>query len=589
MTRWYERYFTADYWAYADHEYTADRTAAEVDYLAEMLHQHAPGRRILDLGCGVGRHAVGLARRGFAVVGIDVSEFALSRAAAAAADAGVSIDLRHADLLGTWDVPTVDAAICVQAFGWGSDDDQLRMLRSVRRVLADGGILILDHSNILAIAGRYAPESRAKIGGATFHFLRRYDPVSGRSGGEVRLRRADGSTAVLLDDVRLYQSAEIERLLTRAGFEAVAVHSDFTVDAPVTLDRRYVQFVARPVTAVRSALAGHQGVPGGLDLRWAPDEAAFVAPALDLAWAEIDASVQMARRYDLSDPFAADRLGAVLGVPSDRVSAGAGVTGLLHDLARLGDGGTVLLDRSGHPHLAVSAAASFDRVAFAAMDSVVEVLAAVARHRPAVTVLDRPALRGPTWSAGDVRAIATAVRATGGVLLIDESCVSYLKPGASLAALTDDVPGLVVLRGLAKGFCCGGLRVGFAVSAPDIAPRVRSVLAPLACAALALDMAIALLRQPDPLAALRERIAVAKPAAAARLAGAGLPTLDTDPAVPWFVLPADDTTRAALARAGLAAKESPVHAPDGQLLRLSVPLSDARMAAFAAALSGLDP
>jgi len=111
----------------------------------------------------------------------------------------------------------------------------------------------------------------------------------------------------------------------------------------------------------------------------------------------------------------------------------------------------------------------------------------------------------------------------------------------------------------------------------------------LACAALALDIAIALLRQPDPLATLRERIAVAKPAAATRLAGAGLPTLDTDPAVPWFVLPADDTTRAALARAGLAAKESPVHAPDGRLLRLSVPLSDERISAFASALSRVDP
>ena len=588
MTRWYERYFTADYWAYADEEYTADRTATEVEYLAEVLDKYAPGRRILDLGCGVGRHAVGLARRGFTVVGIDVSEFALSRAAAAAADAGVSLDLRRADLLGTWDVPTVDAATCVQAFGWGTDDDQLRMLRSVRRVLADDGILILDHTNILAIAGRYAPESHAEIGGATFHFVRRYDPVSGRSSGEVRVRRANGSTAVLPDDVRLYQPAEVAGLITRAGFSTVAVDADFTVGAPATLDRRYVQFVARPVTAVRSALAGHHGAPPGLDLRWAPDEAAFVAPALDRAWAEVDPGVDVARRYDLSDPYAGDRLGAVVGVPSDRVSAGAGATGLLHDLARLADGGTVLLDRGGHPHLAESAAAGFDGAAFAALDSVADVLAAIARHRPAVTVLDRPALRGPTWSADDIRVVAVAVGAVGGVLVIDETCVSYLPPGASLAALTDDVRGLVVLRSLAKGYCCGGLRIGFAVAAQDIADRVRSVLAPLACGALALDMAIALLRQPDPLAALRERIAVAKPAAAARLAAAGLSTLDTDPAVPWLVLPADDTTRSALARVDVAAKEAPVRAPDGQLLRLSVPLSAARMAAFAAAFSAVD-
>jgi len=58
--------------------------------------------------------------------------------------------------------------------------------------------------------------------------------------------------------------------------------------------------------------------------------------------------------------------------------------------------------------------------------------------------------------------------------------------------------------------------------------------------------------------------------------------------VPWLVLPSDDPTRTALARVGLAAKEAPVRAPDGQLLRLSVPLSAARMAAFAAAFSAVD-
>ncbi|MGV9539200.1 hypothetical protein ACWDR9_36815, partial [Streptosporangium sandarakinum] len=56
MTGWYADYFTADYWSFARHEYTAERTAGEVAYLAETLREHAPGRRVLDLGCGVGRH-----------------------------------------------------------------------------------------------------------------------------------------------------------------------------------------------------------------------------------------------------------------------------------------------------------------------------------------------------------------------------------------------------------------------------------------------------------------------------------------------------------------------------------------------------
>ncbi|WP_157529603.1 bifunctional 2-polyprenyl-6-hydroxyphenol methylase/3-demethylubiquinol 3-O-methyltransferase UbiG, partial [Nocardia sp. NRRL S-836] len=70
-------FFTRDYWVFAAAEYSPARTAAEVSYLASVL---PAGGRVLDLGCGVGRHAHGLARLGFSVVGADVSEWAVEQA-----------------------------------------------------------------------------------------------------------------------------------------------------------------------------------------------------------------------------------------------------------------------------------------------------------------------------------------------------------------------------------------------------------------------------------------------------------------------------------------------------------------------------
>lgn len=602
---WYERYFTADYWAYADAEYTAERTAVEVAYLASVLDRYAPAGRVLDLGCGVGRHAIGLARRGFAVTGVDLSGYALARAANAAAEAGVPLALRRADVLGAsdWGVSDVDAVICVQAFGWGSDADQLRMLRRIRRLLAPGGVLLLDHSNILAITRAYRPEGHAEIGDTSFHFIRRYDPISGRSGGEVRVRRADGSTAVLPDDVRMYQPVEVRSLLRRAGFTIAATDAEFTAGAPVTLASRYVQFVAEPVASMTSALVGHRSpVPiEGVDLRWAPDEAEFVAAPLAAAWAEVNATgpdpggIDRVRRYDLVDPFGAARVTGVLAAQlrrppgalgEARVSIGAGVTGLLHDLARLADGGAVLIDTIGHPHLAEAAEAAGDEVRIASLASLPGALAAVAAHRPAVTVLDRPGLVGRRWSVDDVRVLASATAAVGGVLVVDETCDSYAPPGGSVAVLTEDVDGLIVLRGMSKGYCCGGLRVGFAIVSADLAVPVRDVLAPLAVGALAVDTALALLRHRDPLAALRDRIAEVKPSIAALLVRAGFAPVETDPRVPWFVLPADDRIR--LAARGLVAKDVPVRRPDGgrsALSRLSVPLSVQRREAVETALS----
>ena len=66
--RWYRKIWTLDLqdasWAGA--------TAGEVNFIVEVL-ELASGQRILDLACGFGRHALELARRGWAVVGVDIT------------------------------------------------------------------------------------------------------------------------------------------------------------------------------------------------------------------------------------------------------------------------------------------------------------------------------------------------------------------------------------------------------------------------------------------------------------------------------------------------------------------------------------
>ena len=66
--------------------------------LVELAGGLTPGRA-LDLGCGPGRNAIFLARRGWAVAGVDASAVGLAQAAARAAAAGVHLDLVQADVL----------------------------------------------------------------------------------------------------------------------------------------------------------------------------------------------------------------------------------------------------------------------------------------------------------------------------------------------------------------------------------------------------------------------------------------------------------------------------------------------------------
>jgi SAM-dependent methyltransferase len=251
MSPWYERYFGPDYWSVAKYEYTSARTSREILYLRAVLAEFVTGQRIADLGCGIGRHAVPLASHGFDVVAIDASQWAVQQVKSAARKAGVSLEAYRADLL-TADLERAvpfDAAICIQAFGWGSDADQLRMLRRIRCQLRPGGVLILDHSNASAILRNYVPDATFVASDVTATFHREYHAATGRSQGWVDVQCAGGRGTRIHDDVRLYQPPEVDRLLRAAGFVVERVDGEFTVRGEVTSDTRYVQFVARKPTA----------------------------------------------------------------------------------------------------------------------------------------------------------------------------------------------------------------------------------------------------------------------------------------------------------------------------------------------------
>ena len=71
------------YARYYDLLYRDKGYAAEAEYVASHIHGRAPqAKRILELGCGTGAHAEHLARMGYTVHGVDLSEAMLARAEA---------------------------------------------------------------------------------------------------------------------------------------------------------------------------------------------------------------------------------------------------------------------------------------------------------------------------------------------------------------------------------------------------------------------------------------------------------------------------------------------------------------------------
>jgi tellurite methyltransferase len=103
----------------------------------ERLLRLAPGRRALDIACGEGRNSIFLARHGFRVVGIDISDVGIAKAERRARAEGLEIDFRRMDLDG-WQIHRQYDLLLNFNF----------LLRSLIpeevRALAPGGLLLFD-------------------------------------------------------------------------------------------------------------------------------------------------------------------------------------------------------------------------------------------------------------------------------------------------------------------------------------------------------------------------------------------------------------------------------------------------------------
>jgi SAM-dependent methyltransferase len=107
--------------------------------------QFPPGGRVLDVGCGAGREAVGLARAGFRVVGLDIAPAMVAAARRRAAEEGLDITFEVGSVTDL-DVPagSFDAAFWAGSYHHVPGRSlRVQTLGRVRRALAPGGVLIL--------------------------------------------------------------------------------------------------------------------------------------------------------------------------------------------------------------------------------------------------------------------------------------------------------------------------------------------------------------------------------------------------------------------------------------------------------------
>ncbi|MBM5806024.1 MAG: class I SAM-dependent methyltransferase [Candidatus Verstraetearchaeota archaeon] len=207
--KWYEEFYNELGEKYDNEPYTRG-TKGEVDFIEHELN-HDRSKRVLDVGCGTGRHSLELARRGYTVVGIDLSRSLLERARSLAREEkleGVEFIEGDARKLNFTDEFDMVISICEGAFSlMETDAMNYQILEGIYNALKDGGKFILT-----TLHAAYA---------LTHELTGDFDIVTSRSRFTMEAKDETGDAKKFFCEERYYTCAEVNWLLKSIGFSRV--------------------------------------------------------------------------------------------------------------------------------------------------------------------------------------------------------------------------------------------------------------------------------------------------------------------------------------------------------------------------------
>lgn len=223
---WYESLFQ-DFARTYDKECFTQGTLGECDFLEKEL-QCDKSLRILDVGCGTGRHAIELSKRGYCVTGIDLSESQLVRAREKAQEQNVSVVFQRHDARRLPFHSEFDAAIMLCEGGFPlmeTDEMNFEILRNVTQALTETGKFIFTtlnglfplHHNAEAFRAQAKKGEEAPFGESTFDLMTFRDIHTAEFEDDL------GNKKTLSCNERYYVPSEIAWLLKTLGYAQIEI------------------------------------------------------------------------------------------------------------------------------------------------------------------------------------------------------------------------------------------------------------------------------------------------------------------------------------------------------------------------------
>ena len=212
---WYQNWFGKDYLKVYSH-----RDQEDAKQLVQLIHskiQLTKNAKILDIGCGQGRHLSIFAEQNFNITGIDLSEVLLKIAKEKNIHYPnaffIQADMRHLPLNFQFDL----ILNLFTSFGYFEEDaDNNSVLRQIYFLLGPQGKFVFDYFNSNYIKENLVPEHKQKVGDLLVEQKRFIE--NSRVKKKIVLKK-DGKISTYYESVKLYSPDEIYQMLRSVGLK----------------------------------------------------------------------------------------------------------------------------------------------------------------------------------------------------------------------------------------------------------------------------------------------------------------------------------------------------------------------------------
>ena len=224
---WYKEWFGEEYLELYSHR---DESEAEehVDFVVRGLGGSGDKpRAVLDLACGTGRHTAALRRRGYRVLGVDLSLTFLARMKERGLPP-VAGDMRG--------LPFMDESFdwvlnFFTSFGYFERErENFRVLEEIVRVLVPEGRFLIDLMNPGPVLENLRPRDEQEMDGGRAVIERWYDPAAQRVNKRIVVETPAHGPRTFRESVRLYRPEEVTIGLRWAGLEVDGLYGNFQGD-----------------------------------------------------------------------------------------------------------------------------------------------------------------------------------------------------------------------------------------------------------------------------------------------------------------------------------------------------------------------